>query len=173
MNESIQEKTHSVNSSINFEYSGFWRRFIAFLIDKIILLIPLFFIMLIILYLSTTPENLSDNNYTEKLIIYYLFSYLIIIILNWLYFSFMESSKYQASLGKLIMGIKVVDIHGKRLSFEKASNRFFATTISYLTFYVGFLMVGFTQNKQTLHDILTNCLIIKNKSTLKNNEKNL
>ncbi|MBI2742443.1 MAG: RDD family protein [Chlamydiales bacterium] len=79
----------------------------------------------------------------------------------WLYFALMESSKYQATLGKLAVGIKVVDIAGERISFYRASCRHFAKLFSRLFFGLGFVMMLFSSKKQCLHDKLASTLILQ------------
>src|SRR5690606_39624084 len=77
-----------------------------------------------------------------------------------LYFSLMESSRHQATLGKMALGIKVVDAHGRRLSFIHALGRWFAAALSYLTLYIGFLMAAFTDRKRALHDMAAGTLVV-------------
>lgn len=120
-----------------FEYAGFWLRFAATLIDGLILLIP----SSILAFLLPFSE----------------------IILNWLYYACLESSKSQATLGKRIVGIKIVDYNGKRITFGRASGRHFSKLISALILGVGFLMIAFTSEKQGLHDIIAKCYVIKHK----------
>lgn len=78
-----------------------------------------------------------------------------------LYYALMESSEKQATVGKLAMGIKVTDMQGNRLSFGQATGRHFAKIISGLTLLIGYIMAGFTEKKQALHDIIVNCLVVK------------
>ena len=82
------------------------------------------------------------------------------LILNWIYYAVMESSSTQATLGKMALGIKVVDLEGHRISFTKATGRYFGKFISLLILFVGFIMVAFTKKKQGLHDIMAGCLVI-------------
>src|SRR5690606_17022154 len=77
-----------------------------------------------------------------------------------LYYSLMESSRNQATLGKMALGIKVVDRGGDRLSFPHALGRWFAASLSYLTLYIGFLLAAFTQNKQALHDMVAGTQVV-------------
>lgn len=88
-----------------------------------------------------------------------------IILIIWaiqiLYYAFMESSKYQASLGKMAMGIKVVDLNGDRITFGKAFLRSIGKIISASVFYIGFLMAAFTEKKQGLHDMIASTLVVK------------
>ncbi|WP_441710150.1 RDD family protein [Fulvivirga maritima] len=73
----------------------------------------------------------------------------------------MESGDHQASFGKMTLGIIVTDKHGQKLTFAKATGRYFSKLVSYLTLFVGFIMAGFTEKKQALHDIIAGTLVIK------------
>ncbi|MFA5303997.1 MAG: RDD family protein [Candidatus Nanoarchaeia archaeon] len=75
------------------------------------------------------------------------------LIIIWLYFAGMESSKNQATLGKMLFGLKVTSLNYKRISFSQATKRFFFKIFSF----------GITLNHkgQALHDKLSKCLVIK------------
>jgi len=60
------------------------------------------------------------------------------------------------------MGIKVTDLNGNRISIGQATGRYFGKILSALILYVGFLMAGFTEKKQALHDIMASCLVVDN-----------
>jgi uncharacterized RDD family membrane protein YckC len=79
----------------------------------------------------------------------------------WLYFALMESSSRQATLGKMLVGIFVTDLNGERISFGRATGRFFAKILSALTCYIGFLMAGCTERKQALHDMIAGTLVVR------------
>jgi uncharacterized RDD family membrane protein YckC len=82
------------------------------------------------------------------------------IVVSWLYFAKMESSEKQATIGKKAMGIYVTDVNGQRLTFGRATGRFFAKIISSMVpLYIGFIMAGFTQKKQALHDMIAGTLV--------------
>jgi uncharacterized RDD family membrane protein YckC len=73
----------------------------------------------------------------------------------------MESSSYQATLGKMVCGMKVTDLSGNRISFERATGRHFAKYLSGLILCIGYIMVGFTERKQGLHDLLAGTLVFR------------
>ena len=75
---------------------------------------------------------------------------------SWLYWALMESSAWQATLGKKLFGLKVTDLQGRRISFARASGRYFGKIV-----FVGFIMVAFTEKKQALHDMIAGCLVVK------------
>jgi uncharacterized RDD family membrane protein YckC len=143
-------------------YAGFWYRFAASFLDGLIIFgvffIPWFYINYI---LPTTEAGRDAVTYLTILIIYQL----VYATAVWLYSALMESSKWQATPGKRAMGIKVTDLNGNRISFLRATGRHFAKYISALTFYIGFIMIAFTEKKQGLHDMMAGCLVVKTKKT--------
>lgn len=137
------------------QYAGFWLRVAAYLIDAIIFwVIITIFSMSVGLFgmLEQDPEQLSAG----------LLAFLGVLYLSiLLYFPIMESSAWQATLGKRAVGIMVTDTKGNRLSFLRALGRTFGKILSALILYVGFMMAGFTDKKQALHDMLADALVIK------------
>ena len=129
-------------------YAGFWRRFAAAVLDLLIVIVPMV-VVGIIVALVTGPK--SDATAAAD--------WSIVAVL-WLYFAILESSSRQATVGKRIFGICVADIDGDRVSFSRASGRFFAKIFSALSLAVGFLMAAFTPRKQALHDMLAGCIVL-------------
>ena len=84
---------------------------------------------------------------------------MVTIAASWLYEALMESSSYQATLGKMIFGMKVTDLYGNRISFARAMGRHFAKILSGMILCIGFIMVGLTERKQGLHDLLAGTLV--------------
>ncbi len=78
-----------------------------------------------------------------------------------LYRAGMESSNYQGTIGKIIVGIKVVGMNSNRISFSRALFRYLASIISYMFFGFGYLLALFTKRKQTLHDLLVETVVVK------------
>ena len=146
-------------------YAGFWRRAIAFILDLLIVAIPTTLVFGPMVAFETValgvdPTNLSATQ--AGLLGATVFSWqLVAIVLTWLYFAFFESGKKQSTWGKRLLGIKVVGINGQRISFARATGRFFAKTISYVIFYIGFIMAGFTSRKRALHDMIAETYVVK------------
>ena len=82
-------------------------------------------------------------------------------VLKWLYYALLESSSWQATLGKMALGLQVTDLEGRRIGFGRATGRFFAKIISGIILYIGFIMAGFTEKKQALHDMIAGTLVVK------------
>jgi uncharacterized RDD family membrane protein YckC len=84
------------------------------------------------------------------------------VLAQWLYFAGMESSQYQGTLGKMALGLVVTDMNGQPISFARASGRFFSKLITGLVpFAIGYIMAGFTEKKQALHDMIASCLVLR------------
>ena len=86
---------------------------------------------------------------------------LVLAIGGWLYCAFAESSPRRATLGKRVMGLQVVTADGGRVSFGQATVRHFMKFLSLFTAGVGFMMAGWTKRHQALHDIPSDCLVIR------------
>jgi uncharacterized RDD family membrane protein YckC len=78
-----------------------------------------------------------------------------------IYLILMEGSRYQASLGKIALGLKVVDKDGNSLTFLRAAGRNVSKLLSVFTLFIGFMMAGWTNKKQALHDMVAGCLVIR------------
>ena len=73
----------------------------------------------------------------------------------------MESSVNQGTIGKMALNLKVTDLNGERISFGRATGRFFAKYISSITLLIGYIMAAFTERKQALHDMIAGTYVIK------------
>ena len=135
-------------------YAGFWKRTAAYLIDFIIFSVIGYAVVFVIGVMLYTNDPYIDDFTVE------LFGSLVGIISTWIFYAAFESSLKQATPGKMALGIIVTDLEGNRISFGKASGRFFSKIISGLIVCIGFLMVAFTQKKQGLHDKISECLVI-------------
>jgi uncharacterized RDD family membrane protein YckC len=81
------------------------------------------------------------------------------LIVPWLYFAIQERSKAQATFGKRAFGLQVETLSGERLSFARATGRWWAKWLTLLTFGVGFLMVTWTDRHQALHDFVAGTVV--------------
>jgi uncharacterized RDD family membrane protein YckC len=150
-------------------YAGFWKRFVAIIIDSIlvsvvetILLIPILAMSGITIFRAITFDESPSEivGMVMALLAAYLGWMLMTVVVSWLYFALMESSGRGATVGKLALGIRVVDMSGNRISFGRATARYFAKILSALIFMIGYLMAAFTDRKQALHDTIAGCLVI-------------
>jgi uncharacterized RDD family membrane protein YckC len=144
----------ALRPSVVLKFAGFWRRAIAFLLDYLIGYIVFFPLA----YHLLRPPKYMDMTNVRTFYFFYLLG-------GWLYYSLMESSSLQGTVGKLALRIKVTDLQGHRISFGKASARFWGKLISGLILGLGFFMAGWTMKKQALHDKMAGTLVILKKSS--------
>ena len=151
-------------------YAGFWLRLLAFLIDHILLGVVLGVAALLAIaaigvgYFRRMIEGLraGGDEYVFSLV-----SDIFVVLLfgfaaSWIYHAWMESSEYQGTLGKMALGLIVTDMNDQRITFGRASGRFFARIISNLIpLEIGYIMAGFTEKKQALHDMIASCLVLR------------
>lgn len=136
----------------NFSYAGFWKRLGAFLIDFCILA----FAFIVVILLSCKIVNVSLMDLKKFRWVFNLMG----LIFNWLYYASMESSGCQATFGKMAWGICVTDLDGKRISFGRATGRYFGKILSGLIIFFGYFMISFTRYKQALHDMMAGTLVV-------------
>ena len=146
-------------------YAGFWLRLVAYAIDALLLSLvsaPLFAVLARDAGLpQLTFQQLVDPTMMERYAGPFFAVEAIVFVALGLYFSLMESSSWQATLGKRMAGLRVTDLNGDRISFGRATARYFAKFISNFTFFIGYIMAGFTEKKQALHDIMVGTLVMK------------
>ncbi|MEA1988481.1 MAG: RDD family protein [Pseudomonadota bacterium] len=143
-------------------YGGFWKRLAAYILDWIILTI----ISIIILFVfsaafgSLFGAKLFEEGNETALFGLTLGVDFLTFAIAWLYYAGMESSSKQATFGKLALGMKVTRLNGERISFLRASARFFSKILSLLLFFIGFIMIAFTEKKQGLHDMIAGVVVV-------------
>jgi uncharacterized RDD family membrane protein YckC len=152
-------------------YAGFWLRVVASIIDGLILGIPLgiIFFLLIVSAVPFLTHPQDPMTIVMAILPRILFLLVIYLVAAWLYWGLMESSSWQATLGKKALGLQVTDLAGSRPTFGKTSGRFFAGRgigmvpyVGGLYFLISCVMAGFTEKKQALHDIIASCLVVRN-----------
>jgi len=149
-------------------YGGFWLRLLAHLIDHVILgaiAAPLFFMLVLPSIVRVINEAERNREPSPELIVAIVSSIFIYVVLafvgQWLYEALLTSSSWQATLGKRVLQLKVTDELGNRIGFGRATGRFFAKIVSSMFFCIGFIMVGLTDRKRGLHDMLAGTLVMK------------
>lgn len=146
--------------------AGFWRRWAALFLDQLILGAAFYGLAFVVIIGAGIAggfgwlESIDADAPPAAIIVAYFGFIALYYVGAGLYFSLMESSRHQATLGKLALGIKAVDARGQRLSFGHAAGRWFAASLSYLTLYIGFLLAAFTRRKRALHDMVADTLVV-------------
>lgn len=122
------------------KYAGFWIRFFAKFIDGIIIAISAWFLSLFI------PDDTVES--------------LLIFIVPILYQAYWLSTPKGATIGKNILGIKVIKTNGQTLTFGQAVIRCLAEYISGIILYIGYIIAAFDSKKQSLHDKICNTYVV-------------
>lgn len=125
-------------------YAGFWIRVCAFVID--------YFAFWLVIGILTPLLRKSPSGF--------LTGGLGTGILYAIYKIMMESSDHQATVGKMLVGIKVTDNDGRKITSGRAAVRFFAKFVSWITLCIGFAMAGFMPRKRALHDVIAETLVV-------------
>jgi len=141
-------------------YAGFWLRAFAFAIDTLIL--SLVFGVIVSAY-PTQLMIFPDLNNPSLLALprVTLPGFILLFVMMWAYYAYFETSSWQATPGKRLLRLYVTDLGGGKITFWRASARYFGRKISEVTFLVGYFIAGFTEKKQALHDILAGCLVLR------------
>jgi uncharacterized RDD family membrane protein YckC len=162
----------AISYASNVTYAGFWLRFVAYIVDGFIvgfavmaLCIPFFFLMGGVAILESLPRDGREHLQPAHLAAFLTMIFAFIgvgIILQWLYYAYLESGEKQATLGKQMLGLYVTDLSGNRISFARGSGRYFAKLITRLIpLGIGYIMAGFTERRQALHDMIASCLVLR------------
>ncbi|QQS09927.1 MAG: RDD family protein [Phycisphaerales bacterium] len=154
-------------------YAGFWVRFAAYLLDCLIITVPIVIVTFVLAFLVGMVAGVSGSGgpgggggggggaagaIAGGIM---LLVQLAAIVATWLYFAMLESGEKQATFGKRALGIIVADTNGQRISFGKANLRMLGKVVNGFTFLIGWIMAGFTQKKQGLHDIIAGTVVLK------------
>jgi uncharacterized RDD family membrane protein YckC len=152
------------------EYAGFWLRFFAYIIDSVVMglavlvvLIPLFFLTGLgaLLHRIRPEEGLNDAG-LFLIILFFFAAATLSLLVTWLYHALMESAEWQATVGKKVLGLVVTDMAGRRVSFARSTGRHFGKILTnMIPLAIGYIMAGFTEKKQALHDMLAGCLVLR------------
>ena len=147
--------------------AGFFLRLLASLFDCVILSVVNMVIMRPVAFKATgmvSKEELSRGLWAlqpdDPRKAWFLGTFILMVI-AWLYSSIMEHSELQATVGKRIVGIKVADMNGSRITFKRALARNLCKILSFATLLAGFLMSAFTKRRQALHDLLSRTQVLQ------------
>ena len=151
-------------------YAGFWIRFVAVVIDGIILgvvgMIITLPLRLIMGVGSITAVQSNDPNAVLAMLPALMagvgLSVLVQVAIGIAYEGWFVSNK-GGTIGKLALGLQIIKVDGSRLSFGQAVGRYFGRMLSGVILYIGFIMAGFDPEKRALHDRICNTLVIYSK----------
>ena len=157
--------------SRGFSYGGFWLRLVASLIDGVImglaggvLFVPLFILSGVGAQMGGLAQRHGQPD--PALLVGFIGMILVFaaisLLIQWLYHAYLESGEKQATWGKQALGLYVTDLMGNPVTFGRSSGRFFAKIITgMIPLGIGYIMAGFTERKQALHDMIASCLVLR------------
>jgi uncharacterized RDD family membrane protein YckC len=140
-------------TEIKKSYGGFWKRVIAYLIDAFIIAFPVTMIFGTVIPQAMMTDNVQVTSVAVSM------PQVIMLVASWVYFAGLESSVWQATVGKNMLGMQVTDTSGERIDFIKATIRYLSKFLSSFFLMIGFIMVAFTEKKQGLHDFIAGTLV--------------
>jgi uncharacterized RDD family membrane protein YckC len=145
---------------------GFWIRFVAYLIDAVILSVAAMVIVAIfVAFVLASGASFDDKDKAEAPLVALAIVLLIValLVVGWLYEALLTSSARGATFGKQALGLRIIRADGERLSFGRATARHFlkAMITPLVPLFIGYVMAAFTNRKRALHDFLADTLVIR------------
>jgi uncharacterized RDD family membrane protein YckC len=156
----LSSAVETVSAGDKPEYAGFWLRFAAVIIDNFLysmcwsFIVP--FVAIVVIIIVSSGGEISEATEDKVSIIGNCVFYVVWLIVS----AFLESSKLQATIGKLALGIKVQTEAGEKLTFAQAFLRNFTKILSVLPLFMGFIMATWTKKKQALHDKIMHTTVV-------------
>lgn len=155
--------TTSQSAPVYPRYVGFWRRLVAALVDGVILWIVVWIATFALQ--DTLPiamdEGMTVDNFWRTFVVSIVTQLAVSLVVGWVYCAGFESSAWQATPGKRLLGIAVTDLAGRRITFARATGRYAAESLSSALFLIGYLVQLFTEKRQALHDVLAGTLVVR------------
>jgi uncharacterized RDD family membrane protein YckC len=150
----FQKVKEGIEPRREMDYAGFWIRFAAKFIDGVIVGVPGYAVQFGSMALFQDPEVAT---------VVMLVGWLISFSLQIAYSTWMNG-KFGATVGKMACGLRVVTPTGGKISYGLACGRFFAELVSAMVFYIGYIMVGFDEEKRALHDRICNTRVVRSRA---------
>jgi len=150
----------AASGKAELKYAGFWRRLAAMLIDALLLYVVLGIVIVAATSMARGAAASGQGGRAAEFLVSNIVA-AVAVVLAWIYFAIFESSPSQGTLGKKALGLRVTDLQGERISFGRATGRFWSKIVSVLVAGIGFLVAAFTGRKQALHDFMASTLVVR------------
>ena len=142
-------------------YAGFWIRFVAIVIDGIILSIAGAIVGLPFgMYSMGIPHDMPDSG-TSFIGTLFLVRVVALAIAIAYYAYFL--TKHGGTPGKLALGLRVINADGGPVSIGQAIGRYFCYWLDTITLFIGFIIAAFDSQKRALHDMICSTRVIYKK----------
>ncbi len=135
------------------KYGGFWRRFAAVAIDTLVLFFPSATVRVL---MGLSPLSMFDVESPASWVVA-----AFELGLGWFYAALLIRSSARATLGLQIMDLQVTDLHGERVTFARATWRYWAQLLTFCTLGIGHLLQLVTPRRQTLHDLVSSTVVVR------------
>ena len=142
-------------------YANFGQRLLAVILDAIVTGVIGGMIGMMLAVMIGVGGSMSGAHDSVVFGVINLLGFLVGTATGWLYEALMVSSSYQATLGKMALGIVVTDMQGRRISFLRATGRYVGKIVSSMLLLIGYLIQPFTEKRQALHDMMAGCLVLR------------
>src|SRR5690606_21073619 len=140
----MQEKQQSILTE-RAAYGTFWYRVASYILDCLVVSVPV----------CIVTNMLTFNYMPTDYVTFAIWIYGSLAGIFVLYYTIMEASKKQATVGKMAVNLKVTDLGGNRLSIGRSFARCMSKFLSFIILGIGFVMVAWDNKKQGLHDKIT------------------
>jgi uncharacterized RDD family membrane protein YckC len=161
----LREGVQPTSAIAGLRYAGFWIRFVAVLLDGIILTIVELTLQRLILapvfHIAQVRPNMSPGEVMGPLVALFGVSTAINFLIGCTYETFFIF-RFGATPGKMALSLKVVRPDGGPIDLGRAIGRYFAKLLSTLTLLIGFIIAGFDSEKRALHDMICDTRVVKN-----------
>lgn len=141
-----------------YTYAPVWKRFVAYFIDMVIILLLTYLFYCVIKMFSFFAGDIRWSDFVSRN--WYYFALCIWSILVFVYFTLMPITSFSSTFGQLIMGLKQIDKTGNSISYGRSIGKFFASMLSKI-FYIGYFLVYFNPYRQTFHEMLTDTFVVE------------
>jgi uncharacterized RDD family membrane protein YckC len=141
-------------------YAGFWIRFVAYIIDTVILTVALSVISVPVGLLIGGSAAFSDPTHLSGFMLLITLGYLLVTVGLTFFYQAYFVSKRGGTPGKLILGLRVIHPDGSLLTMGQAFGRSLGYMVDVVILYIGFLMIAFDEQKRGLHDRIVDSRVI-------------
>jgi uncharacterized RDD family membrane protein YckC len=135
-------------------YGGFWLRLAAAVIDVVAIFVLVGVVLLVValLNLIVGEQFLGGDR----------FSSVLLMTVAWLYDAGLTASAARATLGKLVVGLRIDDADtGTRVNFLIASGRHFARVVSATPLLLGYVTMFWEPRRRAIHDLAAGTVVVK------------
>jgi uncharacterized RDD family membrane protein YckC len=149
--------------------SPWWKRFLAFLVDSMILGVAFFVILVVIAAAASRGSNSSSTNNHPltpgQAVVGFTFLFILASIPFLLYYGIMNGSKRGQTLGKMALSIAVRDARtGGPIGFWRGVGRYAITIVFYLVLFIPYLIDNLSPlwdtRRQAWHDKVVHSVVV-------------